>query len=150
AQRGHEVLAWLPAHSRMDELAANLGLFARVIRAPYRNTYDRPMRSLATCFNRAESARIAGEWRALEPDVVHLNKQNLEDGLDLMRAVRLSALPSMCTIHLTQTARYLRAKVAWLRDRIARAALRRYPGVIVAVQEARRAGLARFVGPGVR
>ena len=61
----------------------------------------------------------AGEWlqslaASMAPDVVHLNKQNLEDGLDLLRALDRCGLPSVCTIHLTQTARYLRGKLSWL------------------------------------
>jgi len=150
AARGHEVLMWIPAHPRMDELAEKCSRFARVIRAEYRNTYDHRMRSLSTCFNWRVSRRIARDWAALKPDVIHLNKQNLEDGLDLLRAVRRCAVPSVCTIHLTQTARYLGAKAPGLRDWIARNALGRYRGAIIAVQEARRAALANFIGGDVR
>lgn len=144
-RRGHEVLMWIPSHSRMDELSERCARFARVIRAEYCNTYDRKTRSLLTCFNWRFSRRVAREWAALSPDVVHLNKQNLEDGLDLMRALRLSGAPSVCTIHITQTARYLQGKLPWLRDSISRDALKRYRGVIVAVQEERRSGLAAFL-----
>ena len=126
ADRGHEVLIWIPAHTRMDELADNCARFARVIRPEYRNTYDHKARSLTTCFNWGVSQRVMREWAALEPDVIHLNKQNLEDGLDLLRAARRSPLPSVCTIHLTQTAHHLRAKTSQLRDRIARTALGKY------------------------
>src|SRR5712692_4594037 len=135
--RGHEVLMWVPNHPRMDELAGKCARFARVVRADYRNTYDHPARSLSTCFNWGVSRRVAREWEELRPDVIHINKQNLEDGLDLLRAVQHCVLPSVCTIHLTQTARYLRARAARLRDRIARWQLRRYRGVLVAVQERR-------------
>src|SRR4051812_32637433 len=38
--RGHEVLMWIPAHPRMDELAERCTRFARIVRADYRNTYD--------------------------------------------------------------------------------------------------------------
>jgi len=75
-----------------------------------------------------------------------LNKQNLEDGLDLLRATDQCGLPSVCTIHLTQTAHYLRAKLPWLRDQIARQALRKYNGILVAVQETRRKALEDFLG----
>ena len=102
-------------------------------------------RSLSTCINWGVSRRIAREWQALRPDVIHINKQNLEDGLDLLRAARLCALPSICTIHLTQNARYLRARAGWLRDRIARRQLSRYQGVLVAVQEGRRSVLSEFL-----
>jgi glycosyltransferase involved in cell wall biosynthesis len=143
--RGHEVIMWIPNHPRMDELAVKCARFARVIRANYRNTYDYSARSLSTCINWRVSRRIASEWEALRPDVIHINKQNLEDGLDLLRAMRHCSLPSICTIHLTQNAHYLRARAGWLRDKIARRQLRRYQGVLVAVQEGRRSVLSEFL-----
>src|SRR5262249_44628132 len=85
SELGHEVLVWIPRHPRMDELAQKCARFGRIIRADYRNTYDYPARSLATCFNGSASQRIVREWQAMRPDVVHINKQNLEDGLDLLR-----------------------------------------------------------------
>jgi glycosyltransferase involved in cell wall biosynthesis len=144
-ERGHEIIVWIPAHPRMDELADKCAQYATVLRADYRNTYDRHARSLSTCFNWATSRSIAREWESLRPDVIHLNKQNLEDGLDLLRAARQCAIPSICTIHLTQTAGYLRAQTPWLRDWIAQQALGKYRSVFVAVQEARRAALHQFL-----
>jgi len=149
SERGHDVLLWIPKHSRMDELAEKCARFARVIRADYHNTYDYRGRSLSTCFNWGNSLRIACEWKGLQPDVIHINKQNLEDGLDLLRAARYAALPNVCTIHLTQTSTYLRARAGWLRDWIARFQLGRYKGVLVAVQERRREMLQYFL-PGAR
>jgi glycosyltransferase involved in cell wall biosynthesis len=149
-ERGHDVMVWIPRHPRMDELAEKCARFARVMRGEYLNTYDYPARSLSTCVNWGVSRRLAREWKALKPDVIHINKQNLEDGLDLLRAARLCALPSVCTIHLTQTASYLRARAAWLRDWIARWQLRRYHGVLVAVQERRRETLCHFLANGAR
>jgi glycosyltransferase involved in cell wall biosynthesis len=148
--RGHEVMVWIPDAARMDELAANCARDAQVIRSEYRNTYDYSTRSLATCFNGSVSRRIAEEWRAIAPDVIHVNKQNLEDGLDLLRAARLCALPSICTIHLTQTASYLRARLAWLRDFIARRQLEKYKGIFVSVQATREQALRAFIGGGAR
>lgn len=150
AERGHEVVLWIPRHPRMDELAERCAKFSRVIRAEYRNVYDYPGRSLATCVNWGVSRRIACEWEAIRPDVIHINKQNLEDGLDLLRAARNSALPSVCTIHLTQSAIYLQARAARLRDWIARRQLSAYKGVFVAVQEHRRRILCGFLSGRVR
>jgi glycosyltransferase involved in cell wall biosynthesis len=150
AERKHEVLMWIPAHPRMDHLSESCARFARVIRSEYRNTYDRKTRSLSTCFNWGLSRRVAREWADLAPDVVHLNKQNLEDGLDLLRASRSSGSPSVCTIHLTQSGRYLGARAPALRDWLSRRALSSYQGVLVTVQEARRKELNDFVGEGVR
>jgi glycosyltransferase involved in cell wall biosynthesis len=148
--RGHEVTVWIPDSARMDELAEKCSRDAKVVRSDYRNTYDYPTRSLATCFNWSVSRRIAKEWRAIAPDVIHINKQNLEDGLDLLRAARLCSLPSICTIHLTQTASYLRARLAWLRDFIARRQLEKYEGLLVSVQATREQALRDFIGDRAR
>jgi len=150
AARGHEVITWMPGHARMDELAARCASFGRVVRSPYRNTYDYHGRSLTASLNRRASRDAAREWMALRPDVVHLNKQNLEDGLDLVRALGASDVGRVCTIHLTQTAVYLGAKAAALRDWLARRSLARFPGVLVAVQPAREASLKSFLPPGAR
>jgi glycosyltransferase involved in cell wall biosynthesis len=150
AERGHEITLWMPAHTRMDELATRCARYARIVRADYRNTYDHRARSLSTCFNVYTSRRLAREWDRLGPDVIHLNKQNLEDGLDLVRAAQWCTVPTVCTIHLTQTARYLHAKSAGLRDCISRRTLGRYEGTLVAVQETRRVALEEFLGRRVR
>jgi glycosyltransferase involved in cell wall biosynthesis len=134
----------------MDELAEKCSRHAKVVRSSYRNTYEYATRSLATCVNWGVSRQAAEEWIALQPDVIHINKQNLEDGLDLLRAARLCALPSICTIHLTQTAAYLRARLAWLRDLIARRQLREYRGILVSVQAVRERALRDFIGDGAR
>ena len=146
ADDGHEVMTWIPAHPRMDELAEKVSRFGQVIRADYRNMYDYRTRTLATAFNWRTSRKAARQWEKLKPDVIHLNKQNLEDGLDLLRAADRCSIPSVCTIHLTQTAHYLRAQLPWLRDWIARRALGNYNGVLVAVQETRRGALEEFLG----
>jgi glycosyltransferase involved in cell wall biosynthesis len=149
ARRGHEVALWVSSHPRMDEIAVRFAAFGAVHRADYTNTYDRPRRSLAALMDRATPARAAREWQALAPDILHLNKQNLEDGLDLLPAARLVAAPAVCTLHITQDAAFLGAKGAWLRDWAARRALHRYRahgGALVTVSEPRKADLERFLG----
>ncbi|MEA3207642.1 MAG: hypothetical protein QOE70_699 [Chthoniobacter sp.] len=146
AERGHEMTLWTSDHPRMDEAATAFADFGRVVRARYRNTYDRLGRSLSASFDRSAARRAAADWRGCSPDIVHINKQNLEDGLDLLSAAPLLPVPALCTIHLTQTARYLRARLAPIRDWVARRALRRFPGPLVTVLEGRRSGLADFVG----
>jgi glycosyltransferase involved in cell wall biosynthesis len=145
ADRGHLVTTWMPAHARMDELAAQCARFSQVVRADFCNTYDHPARSLATVLNSRTSNDVARQWDALRPDIIHVNKQNLEDGLDLLRAARVTGRPSVCTIHLTQTARYLRARGALLRDVVAWLELRKFEGDFVAVQDARRDELSSFL-----
>jgi glycosyltransferase involved in cell wall biosynthesis len=148
--RGHEVTLWSSSHPRMDELCDSFTHIGRVVRAEYTNTYDRALRSLSSHFDAGSARRAAASWKKLAPDLVHLNKQNLEDGLDLVRAAGLCGLPGICTIHLTQTARYLRANNAWLRDWVARRALRAYHGPLVTVIEERQRDLASFLGGGER
>ena len=160
AQRGHEIIFWCAQHPRMEELAGGLGASGRVVRSPYRNFYDYRTRILATSLNFSTSRRLATEWDQLRPDIVHVNKQNLEDGLDLLRAANLLAraplsplrsplsIPALCTIHITQTANYLGARVAWLRDWLARRSLGQFKGPYVAVQETRRKELSAFLRNG--
>ncbi len=148
--RGHEVSLWMSPHARMDELAALFAPIGKVIRADYTNTYDYRARSLAHIFTGGIARRIAGEWRALAPDVIHVNKQNLEDGLDLLDAARRSGIPSVATIHITQSARYLRARHAPARDWISRRSLRRFPGILVPTLDQRERELREFAGSAAR
>src|SRR6185437_15231658 len=143
-------ISWMPAHARMNELASQCAEFSQVVRAEFRNTYDYRSRSLATLVNSRSSDSIARQWAELNPDIIHVNKQNLEDGLDLLRAARVSGRPSVCTIHLTQTARYLRARAALLRDMVSWWELRKFEGEFVAVQDIRRNELSSFLGSEAR
>jgi glycosyltransferase involved in cell wall biosynthesis len=148
SRRGHEVSLWTSSHPRMDEIAARFATFGQVHRAEYTNTYDRPRRSLSAFLDRNTPARAAGEWQALKPDIIHLNKQNLEDALDLIHATGRVDFPSVCTVHITQSAAFLGTKGAWLRDWVSRRGLGSYRGKFVAVSAAREADLQRFLGGG--
>src|SRR4051812_6358014 len=148
AERGHEAILWASTHPRMDELCESFAPIGRVERADYRNTYDYRTRSVAAALNVSAASRVAKQWRELRADVIHVNKQNLEDGLDLLRAARKLGVPHLSTIHLTQTARYLRAQLAGLRDFVSRRALRRDRGLKVCVLEERASDLRRFLGHG--
>jgi glycosyltransferase involved in cell wall biosynthesis len=150
SERGNEVSLWVSGHPRMDELAEAFARFGAVIRSDYTNTYDRRGRSIRSYLDGRTARRVAREWRKLAPDVVHLNKQNLEDGLDLCEALRRSGLPGLAMIHITQTAGYLKAALAWPRDFVSRRALRSFPGLLVTTPGARQRDLAEFVGSGDR
>ena len=150
AQRGHAVSLWASTNPRMDELANTFSGFGEVLRSDYENTYDQRGRSIASYLAFGAARKVAAVWRAAEPDFIHLNKQNLEDGLDLLRAARHCGVPHLATIHLTQSARYLRAKLAAPRDFVARRALRSYPGLLVTVLENRQRDLTDFLGDSPR
>jgi glycosyltransferase involved in cell wall biosynthesis len=134
----------------MDELANSFSGIGEVLRSPYRNTYDHRGRSISSYLNLRAVGQLAREWKKARPDLLHVNKQNLEDGLDLLHAARRAHFPNICTIHLTQSAGYLKAKLAPARDFVARRALRNYHNPLVTVLENRRQDLVTFVGDSPR
>ncbi|MEK0448921.1 MAG: hypothetical protein RL088_1189 [Verrucomicrobiota bacterium] len=146
-ERGHDVSLWMSTHERMDELERLFAPIGTVIRAPYTNTYDYRFRFLNHLLGGGIARRVSAEWRKLGPDVIHLNKQNLEDCLDLLEAARLTGIRSAATIHITQDARFLRAKYAAARDWVSRHFLRKFPGVLVPTLGQRERELREFVGP---
>jgi glycosyltransferase involved in cell wall biosynthesis len=150
AERGHAPVLWASNHPRMDELARAFAAFGQVERCEYPNTYDRRLRSVGAFMDSAASNRALRSWERIGADVIHLNKQNLEDGLDLLKVLGTIRMPSLCTIHLTQSARYLKAVLAGARDTVSRSALRSYKGSLVTVLENRRADLAAFLGDSPR
>lgn len=147
AALGHEVTAWVAQHPRVDALAALLRRVARVERMVYVNTYDRWLRSVGACLDRSEIRRLAAEFRLFQPDVLHVNQQNVEDGLDLVLAAGQSGLPWVSTIHITRSMTALGAKAGWLRDALVRRVLRHTPGHWLTIAETCGDDLQRFLGP---
>jgi len=121
----------------MDEMAAAFSEFAHVIRGPYWNTYDRRLRSFHYAFGDLVLREVANAWRAENPDVIHIVKQNLEDGLDLLATADSICVPSLCVIHITQSAAYLGARMSFLRDWVSRRRLSGYRGLLVTTPQAR-------------
>jgi glycosyltransferase involved in cell wall biosynthesis len=121
----HEVQALLSNHPRMDDLAELLRPWANVHREQYTNTYDRRLRSIGAVLDRSLIRRLSARLRGFHPDVIHINKQNLEDGLDLVLAAKKSGLPLVSTIHITRDPASLQALIGPARGWIARTVLRR-------------------------
>jgi glycosyltransferase involved in cell wall biosynthesis len=143
SELGHEVQSVLAEHSRMDELAGLLVEFGSVRRIPYTNTYDRRLRSLGAVLARREIGRLAAELR-LDADIIHLNKQNLEDGLDLLAAVEMTGLPAVATVHVTRTMQWLNTSGGLVRDWVARRALRTANCPLIAIAESGIADLSEL------
>ncbi len=139
-QRGHELTLWASEHPRMDELANTFASFGEVIRSPHRGHG-----SLAAYFDCWGACRLSRVWRRAGVDLIHVNKQTLGDGLDLLRAARDSRLASLCTIHFTKSAHRLGLAFARVRDALARRALLAYPGMLVTVLASRRRELLDFL-----
>jgi glycosyltransferase involved in cell wall biosynthesis len=82
---------------------------------------------------------------AIAPDVVHINQQVAEDGLDLLLAAQRSGLPFLSTVHIVQSANSLDARFGRLRDFVTSTVLRRANAVHITVAESARGDfLARF------
>jgi glycosyltransferase involved in cell wall biosynthesis len=145
AAAGHTVALWAARHSRMDELADRFGGIGAVLRGEYRNTYDRWHRGLLPD-GAGDAKLVADSWLAWKPDVIHLNKQNLEDGNDLLAALSSLPVPHLCTVHITQSAKFLGARFAFWRDLSARRALRSYRGQLTTTAPARTADLKALIG----
>jgi glycosyltransferase involved in cell wall biosynthesis len=144
---GVEVGLWLSADPQMDGIVELFGEAGPVFRHPYVNTFLRRTRSLSHLRPPGrEMEAILEQWRAFQPDVLHLNKQCLEDGLDLLEAARRLDVAQGCTLHITQSAVELKAVMGRLRDAIARRALRLYPGGLWAIARNRADALEGFLG----
>lgn len=117
---GHEPMLWCASHERMDELANRFGKLGQVYRDDYPNSYlDRKLRVFSAVFDRATTTRLSRRLADIPADIFHLNKQTLEDGLDLLAAIRKTGRPTISTIHITQSARSLGAIAGGLRDKLA-------------------------------
>lgn len=146
AALGCEVTALVPDSPRMDELAGHLDRSARVLRIPFRATYDRRTRTIGACLDRAQIRALAARFAKLDADVLHINQQVAEDGLDLVQAASRSGLPWLSTIHVGRSASDLGARFGGLRDRLTAAVLTGAGGHHVAVCRAARDQLAARLG----
>lgn len=143
---GLEVGLWMSDDPQMDGIAELFGETGALLRAPYTNTYLRRTRSFSHLLPAgSEMAPIRDQWLSFKPDIIHFNKQCLEDGLDLLELANDLPVPHGCTIHITQSAVELKARLGGLRDWIARRALLRYPGGIWAIADNRAAELSTFL-----
>lgn len=122
-QHGMEVALWCATHERMDELATSFSEWGKVFRSFYVNTYDRNSRSLRYLW---PSSKIELYQAVLDfsPDVIHLNKQNTEDGLDLVRLLDNMKVKYVITVHITQSQSSLHAQFGKFRDAVSKYILR--------------------------
>lgn len=146
AERGVDVQCLLSDHERMDELAQQFSPDVPVFRRAFQNTYDRRLRSVREVVGTVSVAMLQDILTDLQPDLVHLNKQNLEDGLDWMRAIERLKLPSVTTIHVTRSMRTLGAMLGRLRDRFIAPILRRARTHFITVSKASRRDLLTILG----
>ncbi len=114
---GNHVSTVFSDHAQMDELAdsfTSLGLDVR--RLAFQNTYHRRSRAVGASLDIRSAARVAAWTNELNPDIVHFNLQNTEDGLDLVRSARHIQCPTIATVHVTRSMTNLGARAGVLRD----------------------------------
>ncbi len=98
---GHEVIVLLGMQPYMDRWAMQLSsVGAQVVRRPIRALRERRTRFVSALADFAQQQRLAKQYRDLRPDVIHINQQYDEDGLDLVLAGHWAQLPFVGTIHL--------------------------------------------------
>ena len=144
---GHEIHAVVPKNSRMDALASGFPSQVQVHRPALTATYDRPFRCLQAVIDVVQQRKVAALLRNLGPDVVHVNQQVAEDGLDLLAGARRSGLPFLSTIHVARSATALGARYGRLRDFVARSAIARAAGIHITVADRARRELLGWLRP---
>ena len=143
---GHDVTTLMSIDSQMDEMAHQFEKSSlRVVRWPYRNTYHRRLRSFQAAFAQEEISACVKVFSEGTPDIVHINQQCLEDGLDLVQAASRCQIPAVSTIHVTKTMVELNAVGGWLRDRLAYRVLVQSEIDLIGISETSATDLAKFV-----
>ncbi len=130
---GVEVESLMNTHPRMDAIAEELGRWGRVHRLPFRNTYDRRLRCAGDVLRAWFDRSLEKHFREWAPDVIHVNKQTVEDGLDLLIAAGRSGIPCVATIHVTRSMAELGTVGGRFRDRLAARILRKVPCRYIAI-----------------
>jgi glycosyltransferase involved in cell wall biosynthesis len=123
ARQGHDIHLLFPDHPRMDEIISLFPSGITIHRARLRNTYDRKLRQVGAVLDYFNRLAYRQAILSISPDIIHINQQVAEDGLDLLLAVRTLQLPYVTTIHITRSAKNLGARFGRLRDWLTRKVL---------------------------
>lgn len=134
--QGHEIHIALPEHPRTQEMRSRSLAVATVHDVKCRNTYDRKSRLLGALADRKAVQMWFDLFSRVAPDVIHVNQQVLEDGLDVIVAARRTRQSMVVTTHVTHGARFLGARLGWLRDQIAERVMARSQARFVVVSAA--------------
>ncbi len=146
-QAGHVVRVLMSDASAMDGLSELL-LASEIEsrRISYTNTYSRWFRAVGAVLDRKSAPGLAEELLRDDPDVIHLNHQNVEDGLDLLAAAGLAGRPVVSTVHVTRSMADLGARAGRLRDAVARRAFRQHATPCIGISETSAIDLSNFLG----
>jgi len=143
---GNDVHIALSQHDNMDEFAEAMPQVCPVLRWPIRNTYRRRLRTLSAVCDRKNQKELAACLEKFAPDIIHINKQNLEDGLELLYASNMTNIPVSATVHVTRSMKELKAAGGWLRDLVARNAFFQTQIPLIATSPQCTHDLSEFLG----
>jgi glycosyltransferase involved in cell wall biosynthesis len=115
-------------------------------RIDYRNMYRRRTRSLGAVADWAQIRSLTGWMNQEDADVIHLNHQNVEDGLDLAIAGAASQKRCVGTVHVTHSMQSLGAVAGWARDFWSRRCFQRSRLPLIAISAASATDLSQFLG----
>lgn len=113
---GCDVAIYVPAASVMDEFVLSLNEKFKTLRFNYTSTYNRRLRNISSVLNFLQIWSLVKCFRKADYDLIHINQQVAEDGLDLLIAASLCGKPFVSTIHVGHRASKLKAKFGHLRD----------------------------------
>ena len=116
ADLGCTVIALMSDGEHMDGLADMMAGNCQIERIPLVNTYHRKTRTIGSVLDLAQIRRIQDSINAIAPDIVHLNKQCVDDGLSLIKGAVSSGRPAVTTIHVTRSMKSLNAALGSIRD----------------------------------
>ena len=116
ARQDHQVHVLFPTSTSMDEIVSMFPPGIIIHRATLRNTYDRTLRQFGAVLDVINQTTCRKSILNIKPDIIHINQQVAEDGLDLLLATWSLRLPCVTTIHITQSAKNLGARFGGLRD----------------------------------
>lgn len=132
---GCEVITLMSDGSHMDGMAERISKFGDVVRIPLKNTYHRKTRVIGSILDRIQIAKIRSQIESIAPDVVHINKQCVDDGLGIVKAMQGSDIPCVVTIHVTRSMSQLGASMGKIRDWISLSVIRKSRLPIITVSE---------------
>ena len=128
-----EVTVLMSDGAHMEGLAKMISEICAVERMPLINTYHRKSRTIGSIFDRGQIRRVSDKILQLAPDVVHVNKQCVDDGLGVVQGAIRANLPMVTTIHVTRGMAELNAFGGRLRDWVAVNVLKQVSDPIVVV-----------------
>lgn len=129
----------------MNELESMLLPICEVRRIKLTNTYRRRLRGVSEWVDRRELAGIKKAIEGFGPDIVHINKQCVDDGLNILTANSATGVPAVVTVHVTKSMASLNAFLGRVRDLISMFIVTRSAVSVIVVSEQSRRDWKRMV-----